>query len=187
MDFYHATDPDSACAILASAFENRCQSGKVGRPGVWLSSLPAITGIPVDQFLGHVDEAWLQISLPRELVGDPIPDPSWPFEQWLVDASTANSGMIQQITFQQVIQIRRQYDPSFLCRLLDALDETRPQYDWLTDREAQVMAPRYFSRWLETVSDRRDLYLTRLRQVADCCNEQEIQTLIMPRVATVIG
>lgn len=186
--YFHATASENVASILQHGFEDRTKSGRVAKPGVWLGDLPAITGIGLDQFLDHLDEAWIAVIMPSAIFEQyVVDDPSWFCTQAKLPAAIVNQCPMFQISLKDVINIRKQFEIFFLSRFLSALDSsTEPNWDVLVDREERewcdsALASARVCKRVEQEAVALDRYLETLRVVADCYPE-EWQDKIQPRV-----
>ena len=189
--YYHSTTPDNARSILLGGFQDRCDSGLVGKSGVWVGSIPAITSIALDQFLGHLEESWLMVEVPFSLEQYWIPDDSWPGLQFLVPAVIINQGIITEISAVDVIQTRRKQSVTFLDNLWATIEELRPNYDLLTngdEREwyrSEFGDARLISR-VEAGIEHRDRYLKWLRAIASAAPECQQRAIALASEALTI-
>jgi hypothetical protein len=108
---YHVTVPEKLPQILRSGFKDHAAAKGIPgmmvthrfESGVWLADVPPITAISVDQFLGHADEAWIEVLATEEfywrhLRGNEWQDASWPTRQWLVSAQAVNQLSMQEVS-----------------------------------------------------------------------------------------
>lgn len=115
---YHVTTPKNVTPILRDGFkDSSARKGAIGittwqfEPGVWLANVPPITVISVDQYMGHEDEAWIELLVDDAFYADHMrghewQDASWPTRQWLIQAADVNKLPRREIALVDVLRLR---------------------------------------------------------------------------------
>ena len=132
---YHVTTPEIAPVIMREGFrDHAAQKGVPGfgvthtfDPGVWFADVPPITAISVDQFMAHVDEAWIAVFITEDdywqyFRGNEWQDESWPTRQWLIPAAHANQFPRSEVALAQIL--RQRIDDTLTAEVLSELIET---------------------------------------------------------------
>lgn len=84
MALYHVTERANVVRILCDGFnasEARKSALGIGAyrypSGVWLADVPPITVLAVDQWMGHVDEGWIEVIATPEFYHQHIIGNEW--------------------------------------------------------------------------------------------------------------